>query len=378
MADVITDFISQYGGQLVNTTINSLLASNNAAAGNAALTQFTNVSKDSMDALIEGQQASLKAREDLGGKLDTTLGNYATDRINTSNVYGTTNANAGTQYGTDVGTSRDAAVGDYATGAGIYDSGMAAALNSGANEIRTGYSNMAETLDPYVTAGEQGLNYLQQQMGLDPAALTPSQQRMADKYLRDSNARLASSGLRGAGRAGVAAVNDGMASLGATFYDQNLARQGAAASSLNSTGYGAAGALATGQKNLGETLGTLVYGTGEKQASSMKDYGYKVGDLKYNSGKDIAATTLNLKQKSADQALNSSNDVSREKLLTKTSYDTALSGAQSDAANNIAAARAKALQTSGEVGLIKDTVNNYQTGKTYRDILNIFANSKPQ
>ena len=377
MADMISDFLNQYGGQIVSTGLNALLTSNSAAQGNAALTNLGAVNTDAMKAMIEGYGGQLKAREDLMPKLDQAIGVYGTDRTTGVANYSDANTGMGNQYSTSLDTARDSAVDSYTTGGTAYNTGVGGGLNTSADTIKAGYAGLEESLNPYIDGGEAGLNYLNQQMGIDPSSLTPSQQRAMDKYIRDANARLSSSGLRGAGRAGVAAVNEGVADLGATFYDQNLARQGAAASALNSMGYGASGAVATGRKNMGETIGTLEYGTAEKQAENARSYANKVGDLTLNTAKDTATTKLNLGQKAADQTLNAATDVAREKLLTKSSAETALSNARSDTAGNIANARAKALVTGGNIDAAKAAVDNYAQGSTYRDILNIFTGSKP-
>ncbi len=127
------------------------------------------------------------------------------------------------------------------------------------------------------------LNYQAQAMGQDPSQLNPSQLRAQEKYRRDAIARLASSGLRGAGRAGVAAVNEGDAALTAQFFDQNQQRADRAASELGGRGYNATGQVATNR---------------------------------YNTGADVAKTGLNLAQDIAGKGLQARQTGATERLNT--------------------------------------------------------------
>lgn len=112
------------------------------------------------------------------------------------------------------------------------------------------YAHTAALYQPYVQAGQQGLAGIQAVAATDPNHLTPEQQRTIADYRRGAASRLASSGLRGAGRAGVAAVNEGDASLQARLFTANQSRRDAANTDLARYGYQGAGQQA-------QALGTL-------------------------------------------------------------------------------------------------------------------------
>jgi hypothetical protein len=123
-----------------------------------------------------------------------------------------------------------------------------AALSSNANkkaakEARAGSEANAEAIregnrlaqaryEDQRRISEPAINYLQRVMAQDPNALTPEQQRGFADYQRGAQARLAASGLRGAGRAGVASVNEGAAGYMADAYGTNQRRSDTAAQRL--------------------------------------------------------------------------------------------------------------------------------------------------
>lgn len=119
------------------------------------------------------------------------------------------------------------------------------------------YSATAGLYQPYTQAGMQGLAGIQAVASHDPSRLTPEQQRAMDDYRRGAASRLAASGLRGAGRAGVAAVNEGDAKLRASMFDANQRRGDAATSDLLRYGYQGAGQQASALGNLYGSNATL-------------------------------------------------------------------------------------------------------------------------
>lgn len=152
--------------------------------------------------------------------------------------YGATVIPAAGQYGSAV----TGAAGDY----GGAMSGAAAAYTE---TIQAAPDLVRQALGPYAAAGLQMLPQLLQIAQTDPSKLTMSQQRALDQLQRDMGARLAASGLRGAGRAGVAAANEGEAAFLAKAFDSNRARSDQAMYSLQQTGYGANQAIgAAGEK----------------------------------------------------------------------------------------------------------------------------------
>lgn len=84
------------------------------------------------------------------------------------------------------------------------------------------------------TDSAPAMDYLRTLVAMDPSQLTPSQRRGMEDYQRGAQARLAASGLRGAGRAGVASINEGAAGYLARAYDDNQRRADSAARALAS------------------------------------------------------------------------------------------------------------------------------------------------
>lgn len=376
MADVITEFLNNYGGQIVGGALDYLTRSDAAAQGQALLNQFQTMNSDAAQTLIEGYNQQLAAREGLKPTIENNLGEYDTSTVGNLDTFTGDNAALASKYGIDLTEGLDNALGAYNTGAGQYSGTLDTALNTSAPILMAGYQGMENTLSPYMETGQQALNYLAQQMGLDPTQLTPSQKLMLEKYHRDIMGNLNASGLRGSGQAGVAATNRGLAELYAQFYDQNLARAGAAATALNQQGYGATGAVATGRKDLGQALTQLNYSTGEKQAENARRLGDIQGELAYTSGKDIAGTNLNLGQKSTDTTFNTMNNLAKERLNTMSSLETGLANTRADTAGNIAAAKAKALVNSATTEAQKKSLDDYNRGKTFETIADIFSNAK--
>lgn len=103
---------------------------------------------------------------------------------------------------------------------------QAAAIRQGNQLAQARYEDQRRLSEPAIA-------YLQRVMAQQPDQLTPDQQRGLDDYQRNANARLAASGLRGAGRAGVASVNEGRAGFMSDAYSQNQRRSDAAAQRLS-------------------------------------------------------------------------------------------------------------------------------------------------
>ena len=109
-----------------------------------------------------------------------------------------------------------------------------AAAEAQAAAIREGNRLAQARYEQRRAESEPAMAYLRQVMATDPSTLTPQQQRNFDDYMRGAGARLAASGLRGAGRAGVASVNEGAAQFKANAFGQNQARSDSAARTLAS------------------------------------------------------------------------------------------------------------------------------------------------
>jgi len=102
---------------------------------------------------------------------------------------------------------------------------QAAAVRQGNQLAQERYAEQARLSAPAIA-------YLQKVVAQDPNVLTPEQQRGMADYQRGAQARLAASGLRGAGRAGVASVNEGAAGYLADAYGANQRRSDQAAQRL--------------------------------------------------------------------------------------------------------------------------------------------------
>lgn len=178
-----------------------------------------------------------------------------------------------------------------------------------AGTLEDGSAKFAEEYAPYQAAGEQALNYQQQVLGQDPNQLTRSQRYMMDDYTRDAVATLAASGLRGAGRAGVAAVNDGRGRLMADLFNQNQSRSDAAAGTLGTQGYNATSNVAGNVSSLADKLGDLRLNIGDAAASSRKGTLDKIASTGYDLGNDIATKKLASEENIANNNFDTSKNV---------------------------------------------------------------------
>lgn len=201
-----------------------------------------------------------------------------------------------------------------------YKGGMNDATNTFVNNIydtsreatgiyQQGAGDVNEVYKPYTDSGIKALQYMTSILGQDPSQLDPAQQRAYQKIKDQALATLAASGLRGAGRGGVAAVNEGLAEAMANFESDNRDRMDRAATALNSQGYNASNATAANIKNLTDSVANLAYKTGQ-QASQQR-----FNTASDNNAKDLSvATDIGSKQyatqnKIADQNLRTSGDV---------------------------------------------------------------------
>lgn len=232
--------------------------------------------------------------------------------------------------------------------------------------LSAGSDAYGEQLGAWDQGGRDALGYYQQELAKDPYTLNMQQQRAADRFDRDAVATLAASGLRGAGRAGVAALQEGKAANLANLYAQNENNQRAAAAALGASGFSAAGNIATNKQALADAIGDLNYKTGMSAATDARD-----------TTRNIAATTLAGKQSVADKVYGTNRDVANLKAnqydnqsqIEAGKYgargDTALAKAQSSAAtaNDLASANmnnnaVKAAGNSSLVGQIGAAIND--------------------
>lgn len=193
------------------------------------------------------------------------------------------------QYGNVVEGATDRFAGDLA--------GTAADT---ADILREGSSSYQETYSPYMQSGEEARQYLMNVLGSDPSQLDPSQRR-AFQAIKDENmATLAASGLRGAGRGGVAAVSEGTAAAMAEFERMNRARADNAASILGTQGFNATGRVADNTSRLNDAVADLRYKTGQQTAQQRFNTSTDVAKTKLGTAQDLAGKQYDTGNKTAD------------------------------------------------------------------------------
>ena len=264
------------------------------------------VTDDTADAAQRFSDAQMQSANLLKGGLDSQLSELEGGILRVQDLMGTGYNSvrdqlgaASDQYGDDL----SGAVDDYANylspqvdeyGNRVMDLAEQFGENTYQTEaeanqlLERGVDEYGNTLQPYTDAGNEALALLRQQAALDPSKMTPSQQRAMEQFTRQAVANQAASGLRGAGRAGLAALNEGQGGLRAQFYDQNQARAQAAISALNQQGYGATSKVAEAEKNLGTQQADLRFKTGTNAANKLFDTGANVADTVYKAAGDVA------------------------------------------------------------------------------------------
>lgn len=303
--------------------------------------------------------AITRAGDDYGAGMDAIVTQYGGEITQLAQQLGIDIETAAQVFADALNQSADRFGGEILAGA----QEEAAALEGAANEYGVardkGLKAITSALSPYAEGrGTQALDYMSSLAGQDPSTLDPAQTRMRESYLRDSAARLAASGLRGAGRAGVAAVNEGDAELRARLYTENRDRATAAADNLMRTGYsassqiGSAGERAaidsgnvmldargrgisavSGARNRGAEYGAQSRAQGLSAVSSARDRGAvarqtagnqaaeakrlsgeNVAKTKLDLGTDVAATQRDFAKGAADTRLNLGKDASTTQL----------------------------------------------------------------
>lgn len=121
--------------------------------------------------------------------------------------------------------------------------------------------------------GSPALNYLQSLVAADASKLTPSQQIGQEDLIRSTQNNLATSGLRGAGRAGQAVLSDSIRRYVAGALDQNEARRGAAATALSQIGVGGANNQAALEARRGTQGADLELGYGRDVVGALNTLG---------------------------------------------------------------------------------------------------------
>jgi hypothetical protein len=176
--------------------------------------------------------------------------------------------------------------------------------------LREGAEGYEQAYAPYTQGGDAAMEYLMQVMASNPEALTASQRDMLEGYQRDAIARVAASGLRGSGRAGIAAVNSGDADMRAQLYDINQRRADDAAQAMAQYGYGATGNVANSRQSMANNLADLRFKTGNLQSANTLNTANRVADTGFNLTKDFADKRLTADQEAARAQYGTTRDVS--------------------------------------------------------------------
>lgn len=267
--------ISLVGNSLMNNDIEDASADFSKGAFQAA--ERINQGYDEQLGFREQGSDSLRQILDAGLVDTSTLLELA------SGKYGDELAAVARQYATDMGMSLDNYGQQMTTGASLYGMDTGITEQEAGQLLREGSEGFQEEYAPYTDTGDEALQLLREIMAINPEELTPGQRIILDKYMNDALATLSASNLRGAGRAGVASVNEGRARLYADLFDQNQQRRDRAIELGMRTGYDATGKTAANIQSLGDSLSDLRFKTGVDAARTQ-----------FTTGKDIAKTGLNL------------------------------------------------------------------------------------
>lgn len=277
-----------------------------------------NVSNDNTDLYNALQPLYSAIPANLTNALQAGAGNYATDLTGAVNIAGGALRPAASSYGTAL-----------AGNAGTYGSALGSGADSYSGDLgaaaRSSYS-------PYTAAGGTALSALQGIVGTSPGQLTPAQQLAQSNYIRQAGNSVAASGLRGAGRAGIASINNGLATMAAANTQTNQARQDQATQELLQ-----AGELGTGQ----------VYGADSASAGARLSAANQGAGAAYQAGNTGAQNEMSIEQMLAQAGLTANGQAA---------------GARLSAANTGAAAGTTAAQN-----LINAT-QNYYAGKSGTDL----------
>jgi len=111
---------------------------------------------------------------------------------------------------------------------------VAQGYQSQADAISAGNNAAQDRFDQIIEQGQPATDYLRRVVASDPYQLTPEQQSGRETVLRGARNSLAASGLRGAGRAGVAAINNADGAYQDKAVSSNIRRADTAANTLSS------------------------------------------------------------------------------------------------------------------------------------------------
>lgn len=220
----------------------------------------------------------------LSAGLSDTTSQYRTAGFN----YSDQSKRGVTQYAKDVGPVLDQLTRGMSYAGDMYGAGLDKAAGAATGTLQEGANEVKDAYAPYMETGQDALGYFAQVMGLDPNQLTPDQKIAIEDLTRNLTANLAASGLRGAGRAGVAAVGDSLARAKADMFKQNMTRRDDAARLLNTQGYNATGQVANTVEGIKRAIADLSYKTGTAKAGNAFDVNSNIADTAFRVGQDVA------------------------------------------------------------------------------------------
>lgn len=244
---------------------------------------------------------------DAGFRRDLDAATAAHDRV--LNRAGRRHGDALSRTYRDSARHRTAGLDAYRTAVRRGLAGHEAALDQGlagaTDALRRGQMASEAAWGPTRRVGTEALAGLRGIARQQPGRLTPSQRRELDAYHRDARATLAASGLRGAGRAGIAAVNEGAAALRAGFHDTNRARIDRAMETLAQYGHGANADVAASRQRTGQVLGDTRWQAAQRRGEARRagaeamgrahlDTRAALADSRERLGQDVAANRLAL------------------------------------------------------------------------------------
>lgn len=145
---------------------------------------------------------------------------------------------------------------------------VAQGYQSQAEAIAAGNEAAQQRFDTIIEQGQGSTDYLRRIVAGDPYQLTPEQQTGRKSVAREATNSLAASGLRGAGRSGVAVIN----AADGNYYDKavtsNIGRADSAAQTLSSRSNNAAMTGAQYDANTGVRLAGTMPEAADVQASA--------------------------------------------------------------------------------------------------------------
>jgi hypothetical protein len=159
-----------------------------------------------------------------------------------------------------------------------------ALINQAMNEA-TAYDNQATSVYGGMAAESQpAISYLRGVAFSDPYQLTPQQQSARADTLRDASNNLAASGLRGAGRSGVAVLNKAMTDFDNNAYTSNRNRADAANSQLYGENVNANNNIAATDRQTGSARANMLAGQGTAAMQSAQNTGTFAANAAQNTG----------------------------------------------------------------------------------------------